>query len=192
MALDEILKSLEEEGDREVAEILAKARAQAERIIEEAKEKAERLKREEVEKAKRAAESESARIINAARLFAKKEIIRAKEESIKKVVEESRRRLKELSKRKDYPQILQRLIAEAMEGVDGRVVVRVNPRDKELTQKLFSDYQITYELKTDLNIEGGLQVQTKDASIFINNTLESRLNKAAQLLKTEVTKILFG
>jgi V/A-type H+-transporting ATPase subunit E len=192
MALDEILKALEEEGDREVAEIIAKARAQADKIIEEAKEEAKRLKNEEVDKAKRAAESESARIINAARLFAKKEIIRAKEECIKKVVEEARERLKNLRRGKEYPQILQRLIAEAMEGVDGRVVVKVNPEDKELAQKLLSDFQITYELKPESNIEGGLQVQTKDASIFINNTLESRLNKAAQLLKTEVTKILFG
>ncbi len=192
MALEEILRALEEEGDREIEEIKAKAQAQVDQIIEEARREAERLKKEEMEKSKRAAEGEAARIVNAARLFAKKEIIRAKEESIRKVVAEAQAKLDEVRKRKDYPQILQKLIAEAMEGVDGPVVVKVNPQDKELAEKLLADYQISYELKTDPGIKGGLQVQTKDEAIFINNTLESRLKKAVQLLKMEVTKILFG
>ncbi len=191
MGIEEILRSLEEEGELACREILDRASEQAKLIKEEAEEEAKRLKQAEIEKARIVFESEAAKIINAARLAAKKEIIRAKEEAVRKVVEKALEEISKVRESKEYPQIFRQLLEEALEGVNGKVVVRVNPADVQMAEKLLSEMQVDGEVKGYPAIDGGVIVDSAEGSITITNTFQSRLKKAAQVYKSEVMRIIF-
>lgn len=191
MGIEEILQSLEEEGKVACQEVLARAKEQAKQIKEEAQEEAERLKQAELTKAKAAIETEAAKIINAARLVAKKEVIKAKEDAVRGVVREALEEICKIRKDKKYPEIFRHLLEEALEGVSGKVVVRVNPDDVKMAEKLLSELQVDGEVKGYPAIDGGVIVDGADGSVTVTNTLQSRLKKAAQVYKAEVTRIIF-
>lgn len=191
MGIEEILQSLEEEGKLACQEVLDRAKEQAKQIKEEAEEEAKKLKQAEIEKAKAIIESEAAKIINAARLAAKKEIIRAKEEAVKKAVEKALEEIGKFRKSKEYPEVFRHLLEEALEGISGKVVVRVHPDDVKMAEKLLSEMQVDGEVKGYPAIDGGVVVDSAEGSITITNTFQSRLKKAAQVYKSEVTRIIF-
>ncbi len=191
MGIEEILQSLEEEGKLACQEVLDRAKEQAKQIKEEAQEEAKRLKQAEIKKAQAVIESEAAKIINAARLAAKKEIIKAKEEAVKKVVEKALEEVKKVRKNKEYPEMFRHLLEEALEGINGKVVVRVNPDDIKLAEKLLSELQVDGEVKSYPAVDGGVIVDSSEGSITVTNTFQSRLKKAAQVYKAEVTRIIF-
>ncbi len=191
MGIEEILQSLEEEGKAACEDVLNRAREQAKQIREEAQEEAEKLRQSEIEKARVVFESEAAKIVNAARLAAKKEVIKAKEEAVKEVVEEALKEIRKLRKDKKYPEVFRHLLEEALEGVSGKVVVRVNPDDVKMAEKLLTELQVDGEVKEIPAISGGVIVDDAEGSVTITNTLESRLKKAAQVYKAEVTRIIF-
>jgi|Deesub1362A_J573_1020465.scaffolds.fasta_scaffold12771_3 V/A-type H+-transporting ATPase subunit E len=192
MALEDILKALEEEGENECRRIKEEAEAKAKTIVEEAKKKAKAFKEKEVEKAKVKASSDGARLINAARLRAKREIVYAKERILQRVKEEAKKKLISQREDKNYPEVLAKMIAESLDGITSdNVIVRVNTRDKELAEKLLRDYQVKAKVETDKGILGGLIVQSEDGRVTVTNTLESRLERAYELLKSEVIDLIF-
>lgn len=191
MGIEEILQSLEEEGRLACQEVLDRAKEQARQIKKEAQEEAKKLKQAEIEKYRAVVESEAAKILNAARLAAKKEIIKAKEEAVKKVVEMALQEVEKIRKSKEYPEIFRHLLEEALEGINGKVVVRVNPVDVKLAEKLLSELQVDGEIKSYPAVNGGVIVDSAEGNITVTNTFQSRLKKAAQVYKAEVTRIIF-
>lgn len=191
MGIEEILQSLEEEGKIACQEVLDRAKEQAKQIKEEAQEEAKKLKQAEIEKAKAIIESEAAKIINAARLAAKKEVIKAKEEAVKKAVEKALEEVAKFRQKREYPEVFRHLLEEALEGINGKVVVRVNPDDVKMAEKLLSEMQVDGEVKGYSAVEGGVIVDSAEGNITVTNTFQSRLKKAAQVYKSEVTRIIF-
>jgi len=85
MGLEEIFQTLEEEGQRERAEVINKAKEQEKRIIEEGEREAKKIKDEQIEKISSSLRREQTRILSEARLANQREIVRTKEEIISKV-----------------------------------------------------------------------------------------------------------
>jgi V/A-type H+-transporting ATPase subunit E len=192
MNLDEMLRILEEEGQKQCEIVTKDGEAQAAKILEEAEEEARKIKEQELEKVLASLQTERAKILNEARLFVKRQIIQAKEEFIQKAFSEAKKKLNEIRKSKDYKTIFKNLLNEAMEGIEGKIMVDVDKEDEKVAREVLSDSGLGYELYTSLTSLGGLKVSTPDGRITLTNTIDTRLEKGRQLLKTEIMTTLFG
>lgn len=192
MALEDILKALEEESKTECVDIVARSKQSAKRIVAEAKEDAKRVKEDEIAKATSGLGGERAKVINAARLTVKKEVIRAKEEVIQEVFNEVESRLKKLRDSSDYPHIFESLAVETLEGIEGKVKVEVDKKDIPLAKSILEKKGLDYSLDASPTFLAGIKITTDDGRITITNTFDSRLEKAHQFLKSEITNVLFG
>lgn len=192
MNLDEMLRILEEEGHKQCEAVMKDGEAQVAKILEEAEEEARRIRERELEKVLASLQIEKAKILNEARLFVKRQIIQAKEEFIQKAFSEAKKKLEELRSSKNYKTIFKNLLSEAIESIEGKILVDVDKKDEKIAKEVLDDSGLDYELHTSLTALGGLKVSTMDGRITLTNTIDTRLEKGRQLLKTEIMTTLFG
>lgn len=193
MGLEEILRALEEEGKRDEKEIKSRAEVEARAILKQAEADAKKIGESLVGEAKRKAESERTKILNAARLYVKKELIKAKGELLKGAVKEAEKGLAQFREKSNkYREVLRKLTEEALEGIEGKVIVYVAKKDEPLMKKSLREMQVEAEVRPHLNSLGGVRVETADGSITVLNTLDNRLNQVSQVYRVEVVKLLFG
>lgn len=192
MAIEDILEALDEQCRQECREIFDRAQEEAKRIIAKAQEEAEALRRQRLDRMKAEAESEATSILYSARLKAKNELIRAREEVASRALELAEERLKDLRSRDDYPDILKGYLEEALSQFEGKVVIHVDPRDKDLVSRLMKKTGIKHELRTDLETAGGVVVSNEGEDVRVLNTVEERLRRAKERLRIPVYRLLFG
>lgn len=192
MALKDMLRALEEEGQAECDKIMSQARAREKEILNEAEKEASAIKEAHMRKAKVALRSERARIISGATFYVRKEVLKAKEELIRECFNRAAKRLEALRNSSQYEKIFADLAKEALANTEGEVIVSVDKRDVKLAEKTLASLAKRYKLTTDLKCLGGLVVTTRDGKITFINTFDSRLAKAEKLLRSELTSILFG
>ncbi len=192
MALEDMLKALEEEGCAECERILSQAEERAKRIVEEAEREGIAIKDAHMAKAKELLRSEKSRILSEANFAVKKAIIQAKDSLISQVFDRVSDRVEKLRSSPEYPDVFRKLASEALANAQGRVLVSVDERDEKMAGPILDDLGADYELRTDIRCCGGLTVTTADGRITFVNTLDSRLDKARAVLKPDVASILFG
>lgn len=192
MALEDMLKALEEEGSAECERILSQAKVRVDQIIKEAEEEAREIKASHMSKAQTLLKSERSRIINEATFAVKKANIQAKDALIMKVFDQIADRLGKAREDSSYKDIFRKLSQETIGNTEGRVVVSVDKRDANLAKSVLDGFKAEYELKTDIDCCGGLTMSTADGRVTFVNTLDSRLDKARAVLKPDVASILFG
>ncbi len=192
MAIEDILEALDEQCRQECREIFDRAQEEAKRIIEKAQEEAENLRKQRLERVRAEAESEATSILYSARLKAKNEVIRARDEVASKAMTLAEERLKDLRSRPDYPDVLRAYLEEAVSQLEGKVVVHVDPRDKELAQKILKRMGVKFELRTDIETAGGVMVSNEEEDVKVLNTVEERLRRARERLRIPVYRLLFG
>jgi V/A-type H+-transporting ATPase subunit E len=133
-------------------------------------------------------------IISSAELAARKEQLSLIEEAVAKVFDEALNKLSTLSGDR-AEKVLKQLIAEALEIIDGNVIIFCRKEDSEIVKKIARDLRkstkcnITVSEKYIL-CKGGIQASSEDGSVVYDNTYEARLNRIRQLLRKEVVKIL--
>jgi len=91
------------------------------------------------------------------------------------------------------PLLFSRLLNESageMEG--GAIVLHVDPRDEALCREVLAQSGREFQVVPDITTWGGVIVSSPDEQVRIHNTLESRLERAKNLYKKEVCRILFG
>ncbi len=192
MALEEILEALDGEAEGERERVERRAKAQAARILEEAKAEAEELKAKERERALLGIEAQKARILSAAKLEVKREVAKAKEEIIVQVFEDVNEHLADLGTRSDYRGVLEKLLHQAVAEANGDSVVVARKEDEALVRELVAKMGTGCSVEGGLVGLGGIMVRTAGDSVTIDNTIDSRLEKASRLLRPEVTSTLFG
>lgn len=191
MSLEELRKTVLEKARLEADEIIRDAMEKAKNIIREAEERKKAIVEEERKKAlsELGLEARLAEARREARLI----IARVKHE----IVEEVRGRVKELlegmslEKRRES---LKRLLYEALEELRSsgfevdNIIVYVSSRDRELVKDLLREIGINGEVVEDRDIIGGLRVSTRGGEMSVDNTYNSRLEKALRTILPEVFK----
>jgi len=192
MALEEILEALEGEADAERGRVEKRAEAQAARILEEARTEADDLKAKERQKAMIGVEAQKARILSAAKLEVKRQVAKAKEEIVSGVFDEVNAKLAGLGKQADYGRILEKLLQQAVSQANGDSVVVARKEDEAMVRDLVARLAAGCRVETGFDGLGGVLVRTAGGSVTIDNTIDSRLDKAVRVLRPEVTSVLFG
>ncbi len=193
MALEDILRALEEKAETRIEGIQLEAQQRVAEIISEVERDAEHTRRVRLRKVEDAVRSESTAIVYSASLKAKNELIRAQEETVDEAFRLAEKRLAELNKDQSYPAILGTLLDEVLEFFEGEAVLQVRPEDRSPVESMMADRQRQYRIsETPLTASGGLVASSPNGEVTVSNTLESRLDRARDKLRLEISNTLFG
>lgn len=146
---------------------------------------------------------QSSNMLNQARL----KVLKVREDHVRNVLDEARKRLGEISKDAQYRDILNLLIVQGLFRLtESHVIVRVRQVDLPLVESLIDAVQNGYKEVTmkDVTVKidqdnflaadccGGIDLYAGKGRIKVSNTLETRLELIAQQLVPEIRGSLFG
>lgn len=192
MALEDIFKALEHQADRDIADVLAEARARAAALISEADIEAAAIREKHAEESESAASASATRTLNSARLEARRALAAVRQQAVGDVIERARVSLGTIRDAPDYEGLFARLLEEALEGVSGEFELLVDARDELLARAAMAKRGLTGTVKPEIETAGGVVVATKGGRIFRRNTLEDRFDKLAGIAQADVARILFS
>lgn len=196
MSLEAILASIESSGEAEIDRLRTEAESRALQLMDAAEHKASIAREDARRAAVWPAAAERARRLYQAKLEALHTVGEIRNRLIETMLAETRRRLTNLRADPDYPLILRRLIAEAVDALGdaelhcGRVVLEIDPCDELHIRHILNDLSLNLQVVSSLHGWGGVVVTSGDGRVVVNNTLESRLERAMPFLRQDLVAFL--
>ncbi len=189
--------------------VLSEARAEAEKILAEAKETADKIRSQAleeadqeyqavIERAKQNADRIRRQSIATAQLNARTTLLAQREKLLVKVFDAANQQLPSIQQWSDYHKIAMNLLREALLNLNAKSVVI---HADVTAQKFFTPQalqKLSEELKMELNLgeplkqSTGVLIETEDGRLRYDNTLETRLSRMQNSLRTSVYHILMG
>ncbi len=165
----------------QVEEILREARRQAEDRLARATRELEAMEQEALHRAQQQARVERARQDAQVRRTLKERLLQVEHEVVVRAVAEARCRLLE-AYRERRTALLPRLAQEILSLRQGEepVHLRVHPEDYPILQKALRDKAV--QVVSDPSVNGGVVGEFPSRGLRVSNTLESRLERARDLL----------
>ncbi len=203
------MRSLEENIESLSHAVLSEAREEAERILAEAREKADAIRKRAQEQAaaERAeilerANLEAARLrgqsVATTQMKARTMELEHRERLLDKVFEAARQQLPSIQQWSDYNQICQRLLKEALSQLQASDVL-IQADQKTLSylpdlvlNEISNKNNIHLAVGKLLENETGVNVISTDGHLHYDNTLEIRLNRLQNTLRSPVYHLLIG
>ena len=193
MAYENLLKSVEESAQEREQELREKAQSAVQAISEDTQKQATDLQQSLLAETKKAVAIEKNKRIYLTKGENKETLIKTKEKIVSKAFRDAEQRLSNLRNDPKYPAIFNKLAREAIESVGGeKFHIHIDKRDEHLVKRILSDMNLTGEIIADLQCSGGLVVSTRNESVKISNTLESRLERVKERKKLEVYAVMYG
>lgn len=196
MALEDILESLEEEARKQSADIMSRAKTQADDLMAEAERDVAQIRESTGAEAAERLRSQEAKMLLEARFQAKKRVAEAKEKLVEEVFAEAGSMVGALPEHVSYPSVFRFLTAELVKAAGNNgaaAVLKVSSRDVSLAEeaalKFGTDGSIKVE--SDPSVVAGVAMAIDGGRRTGVNTLDSRLAKARQTLRTRVGAVLF-
>ena len=197
-----------EENDIEMLAqaIMLEARDEAEQLQVEAKEKADAIRKRAqaeaeaerkviLDRAKQEADRLKSQASATAQLKSRSTQLEQREKILDGVFEEVKKQLDAVKKRPDYAAIVAMLVSEALTQLK---VTEAEISADESTQKVLKLDEISKELKGKFSLsskleEGtGVVISAASGRINYDNTLETRLSRLQNTLRSSVYKVLMG
>ena len=189
MSLYAILEAIRASGDSQVRKIETQAYVQCNEVLANARPEAEQVKTDAHTRVVAPAFKERARIIQRARLEALQILGDAREEFVDSALTQIHTQLAGTRTEKSYPQILQRLIEEALAELKGSLTapgmiqLEADPRDRAVLDSVLHDMGMELSVRYVLVCWGGLYAKSEDGRVVVINTLEDRLERATPYLR---------
>lgn len=186
------------EARDEAEQIKAEAKEKADAIRKRAQERAEEERKAILDRAREDAERLRGQAVATAQLKARSSELAYREELLARVFKAVKEKLPDVQKRPDYDQIATMLLREALTQLR---VKKAEIRADEKTQSSLKKgalNEISKELEGEFNIAGaleegnGLVVDAADGKLHYDNTLETRLNRLQNALRSSVYHVLIG
>jgi len=135
-------------------------------------------------------------------------VLKCREDHIKTLRDDARKKLAELSKEiPGYKKLLEGLVIQGLyQLIEDTVLVRCRQKDVSLVQEVIGpaiknfreatkrDTKVTIDTANYLSpdLAGGVELFTPNGKIKVENTLESRLELICQQMLPELKEMLFG
>jgi vacuolar-type H+-ATPase subunit E/Vma4 len=117
---------------------------------------------------------------------------KVKHQVLQEMIQGAKKSLAKVRQRKDYPDILARLIKEAVQECDECDTITVHQGDVDQVKKLAKKLNLQQKIVGANNFSGGAIATAYQGKIKVNNTLDARIDQAAPLVVTKIGKILYG
>jgi vacuolar-type H+-ATPase subunit E/Vma4 len=190
MAIEDIFRALEQQADQEIAEMLDAAREQAAGIEEDGEAQGASIRQDKIDGARHQVAGRVARVINAARLDARRGIAGVREKAIEDAYGQALGRLDALRSQSDYPALFRALAEEAIAGIEGEVTVLVDPADAQLAAKVMADLGVAATVDATTSTRGGLTLLADGDTMVRRNTIEDRIEKYRAVGESAVAEAL--
>jgi V/A-type H+/Na+-transporting ATPase subunit E len=195
---ERLSRDILQQAQSEAGQVISDAKIKADQIKKQAEEEAESEKSRIIEQAKRDSERIRSQAIATTQLKARTLLLESREILLKEVFVEVLKKLPSVQQWNDYDKTIEKLALEAISQMNSKnVVIRAD----EATSKLLSDsilkvlkskYDGTIELGEILENKNGVIVSTSNGHLNYDNTLETRLNKLENELRSPVYHLLMG
>jgi vacuolar-type H+-ATPase subunit E/Vma4 len=193
MTYTNLLESVEESAREREKDLREKAERSIREITENAQAQSELIRKKHMEAAVKtaAAERNKARyLLNAQN---KRDAIIAREDLYNRAFTRAGQDLAGIRSDPDYPKIFSRLLEEAVGSMkEKNLKIRVDPKDRVLCKGVLDTLPVKAEISPDIATAGGVIVTNLTGDVVIANTVESRLERARELLRLEIFRILNG
>ncbi|HYA60905.1 MAG TPA: V-type ATP synthase subunit E [Candidatus Acidoferrum sp.] len=188
-----LIESMEASAEEKVREIISKAHKDADEVKKSAEVKAKTIKDSYLENAIKSVEAEKNRQTYTAKTETKMNLIKAKDELLQKAFLETKKILVNFREDSAYKKSLKLMTQEAVHELEGEEVeIHVDKKDEDLCKQILKESNKNFEIVADIECAGGLNINTKDGKVVVSNTIESRTERAKELLTFEIFSILFG
>lgn len=195
MAVEDILKRIEEETEKTCSEILGKAEEEAGKVTAEYEEQADRLRKSLLEKARTRAEEEEKRLIVNEQLALRKALLAKKGEILKKVYSSAKEKIKALPEN-EYLEIISSLVLK--NAVSGNEEIIVPEKQEELfddsfikaLNKAYGDGAGFSISKEKGSFEWGVLLREKQREV--NLTLEVLFDQVIEKVEPKIAEEIFG
>jgi V/A-type H+-transporting ATPase subunit E len=197
-SIQALSRTVQSEARAEAEQILADAKAKAEAIQQRAQGQAAAERTEILERASREAEHIRSQAIATTQLKARTLQLERREKLLDSAFEAVRQQLPAVQQRADYDQIARHLLREALIHL-GADTAQIRADEQTLT--LLTDQMLAgvskelgvqAQLGTPLKQGTGVIVETVDGHRQYDNTLETRLSRLQNVLRSPVYHLLMG
>jgi len=195
MSTSTIISRIENESSKEVSRILKQAEEECERILELGRHKADEEYSRIVKAGRRAVDQEMSEIRSRKRIEARNKVRIARETLISRSFDEAVHKLQDIRSHPAYPDIFSRLCEEGRLILESdAILITIDQRDRLLADSIALKYAkagitLTFaELQSPTS--GGMIVHRSDGA-YVDNTVETRLERGRRDLLIEIAEILF-
>ncbi|MBD3349555.1 MAG: hypothetical protein GF400_10235 [Candidatus Eisenbacteria bacterium] len=193
MAVEDILKRIRADAEREAREILERARQEADSISEDARNRVEGEREKLMSAARQRADEERNRIITLAKLEARRTVLSEKQRLIDLVFERVRERVVSME-RGEYRRMIAAFLKDA--AATGEYEVLVDSSEERIDQSFLDEVAsevpgLTLHLSEERRpVVGGFVLRSGRTET--NCSLKTMLRDARERLETDVAESLFG
>jgi len=203
MGLDAILDAIRAEGEARVREIERGTYVQCHEMRAQARLEAQKIEEASFESVVAPASKERSRIFHHARLEILILTRNMREQLVNTAIDQARDTLSKIRDDQRYAKILGLLLKEALaelgeitskssEIQGGMPRIEVDRRDLELMTKLIREMDLSIPVYQGPDCLGGVYVKSADGKIVINNSIESRLERALPYLRSYLAALFEG
>jgi vacuolar-type H+-ATPase subunit E/Vma4 len=187
-SVEKICGQIREDGEREIASVLDKARSTADNIIGRAEARREEAKERIMRDARERGEMESRRLLSSVNIEVRRAKLRAREEVVGVITVSVEKELSGIRSSKEFPGILTDLVVEAVRGLGGKSFVvyvdrkdlslleeSIFPRVKEIMAAESAPISSLQARPLEKSSAGGARVGHPGGNVIFDNTFEARL-----------------
>jgi len=186
------------EARAEAEQIGADANTKADSIRQKAQEQADAAHKEILDRALQEAERIRSQAVSTTQLKARTIELESREKLLDSVFKAARQQLPAVQQRPNYDQIVYSLIQEALNQLNAKEgEIRADPATQKLltdhiSEKISADLKVSLQIGQPLEHGTGVVVNTSDGHLHYDNTLETRLSRLQNGLRSAVYRILMG
>jgi vacuolar-type H+-ATPase subunit E/Vma4 len=189
----QLLAAIRETADAEIADVRAQAEREISGINERAEAQVKQLRETAMAQLEQQLRTQSECIVGRAELEIRDRLIREKNEALEEVFELAGKRLASPEGNGAGKDVLKRLIQEAMGKIAGEDVrLRISKDDLALWESLKADFPTLGSAIPCDEPKGTVIVETCDGTQSIDNSIQTRLETAREVMRRELVELLFG
>ncbi len=173
--------SVRAKAEQEIAEIGARTEVQIKQLRDEALAQLEDQLR-----------TESECIVGRAELEMRDALVHEENEALREVFELAGKQIAAMDNFEISKEIFKRLIREAIGGINSEAVhLRISEQDLPLWKSLKRNFPASISMESCDEPKGTVIVETNNGSQSIDNSIETRLETAREVMRRELAELLF-
>ena len=188
----QLLAAIKETADAEKTEMRAQTEQEIAKINEHTTAQVDRFRNDELAKLDAQLQMESECIVGRARLEIRDRLIAAKNNALREVFNLANEKIAELNDTETYKEIFKRLVIEAIDMANcDDMVLRISKTDLPIFESLKGNLPASISVIPLDCPKGTVVVEIDGGSQSIDNSIETRIKTAQDLMRTELVEILF-